>query len=336
MKLVKLLVLFFLLSPIAVYSQQMPVYSQYMMNRYLINPAVAGSDGFTSVNLTAREQWAGLPGAPSTKAVSFQSRLLKKSYISRNTSIRRSSRGPTRNARVGVGGYIFNDSNGRTSRTGIEGTYAYHIPFRNYRQLSFGLSTLMYQFKIDDFANPNDGVDNIDPLLYGLQSFVVDFSVGAYYTDKDYYGGISIKNISGSALSFGSSTWEASEIGQHIYLSGGYRFYLPADFELIPSAQFTFSNNLRTQYDLSAKAVYRKDYWAGLTFRPSFSDDRALSKPTNIIVAFMGLKFDKYYLGYSIDFSFGDIHQYQYGSHEFVFAIKFGDNARRYRWTQRY
>ena len=42
------------------YSQQLPVYSQYMMNKFLINPAVAGSEGYTSFNLTAREQWIGL------------------------------------------------------------------------------------------------------------------------------------------------------------------------------------------------------------------------------------------------------------------------------------
>ena len=64
------------------FGQQLPVYSQYMMNMFLINPAIAGADGYTSVNLTAREQWLGLPDSPSTQALSFQTRLLKRSYIS--------------------------------------------------------------------------------------------------------------------------------------------------------------------------------------------------------------------------------------------------------------
>jgi len=28
--------------------------------------------------------------------------------------------------------------------------------------------------------------------------------------------------------------------------------------------------------------------------------------------------------------------KHSYGSHEFMVAIKFGDNARRYRWLNRY
>jgi sRNA-binding regulator protein Hfq len=51
-------------------AQQTPVYSQYMMNGFLLNPAVAGAEGFTAVNVTAREQWLGFQNAPSTYAVS--------------------------------------------------------------------------------------------------------------------------------------------------------------------------------------------------------------------------------------------------------------------------
>ena len=46
-------------------AQQFPIYSQYMMNSFLLNPAVAGHEGYTSVNLTVREQWLGLQDAPS-------------------------------------------------------------------------------------------------------------------------------------------------------------------------------------------------------------------------------------------------------------------------------
>jgi hypothetical protein len=45
-------------------AQQVPLYSQYILNGFLINPAVAGSEGYTAVNLTAREQWIGFKNAP--------------------------------------------------------------------------------------------------------------------------------------------------------------------------------------------------------------------------------------------------------------------------------
>ena len=34
------------------YAQQVPMYSQYIMNGFLINPSFAGRDGYTTVNLT--------------------------------------------------------------------------------------------------------------------------------------------------------------------------------------------------------------------------------------------------------------------------------------------
>src|SRR5512136_632106 len=61
-------------------AQQLPLFSQYNYNKFLINPAHAGSDGFTSFNITAREQWLGYSGAPRTYSLSYQTRFLKRGY----------------------------------------------------------------------------------------------------------------------------------------------------------------------------------------------------------------------------------------------------------------
>ena len=130
-------------------TQQLPLYSQYMMNGFLLNPAVAGSDGFTTLNLTAREQWLGFENAPKTHSFSFQTRVLKKSYIIKSLSARKKIYRPSTKGRVGLGGYIFNDKNGLVQRTGLQLTYAYHI-WLDQTQLSFGLSGSFFQFKLDD------------------------------------------------------------------------------------------------------------------------------------------------------------------------------------------
>ncbi len=77
-------------------AQQVPMYSQYIMNGFLINPSVAGRDGYTTVNLTVREQWVGMEDAPSTYAASFQTRLLRNSYISKSTAVRKKIVKPTK------------------------------------------------------------------------------------------------------------------------------------------------------------------------------------------------------------------------------------------------
>jgi len=48
--------------------QQLPLFSQYIMNGFILNPAMAGYDGYTSVNTTVRQQWLGFEGAPQTYA----------------------------------------------------------------------------------------------------------------------------------------------------------------------------------------------------------------------------------------------------------------------------
>ena len=83
----------------AAFAQQVPMYSQYIMNGFLINPSFAGRDGYTTVNLTVREQWVGLAGAPSTYAASFQTRILKNSFISKSTAVRKRSLNPLKEAR---------------------------------------------------------------------------------------------------------------------------------------------------------------------------------------------------------------------------------------------
>ena len=55
----------------------------------------------------------------------------------------------SRSGRVGYGIYAFTDMAGAFNRTGIQGTYTYHIPFDR-SQLSFGVSLTGYQFRIDE------------------------------------------------------------------------------------------------------------------------------------------------------------------------------------------
>ena len=112
-------------------AQQLPLYSQYMMNGFLLNPAITGSESYTPVRITARQQWIGIEGAPSTQAISAHH--------------------PFKSKNMGVGGYLFNDKFGPVSRTGILTSYAYHINLnRMDSKLGFGLSVCAFQYKMDE------------------------------------------------------------------------------------------------------------------------------------------------------------------------------------------
>jgi len=314
----------------AAIAQQVPMYSQYIMNGFLINPSFAGRDGYTTVNLTVREQWVGMAGAPSTYAASFQTRLLRNSYISKSTAVRKKLIKPTKGSKVGLGGYVFNDNNGIMRRTGIQAVYAYHISMGQTggypNNLSFGLALTAYQLAIN-----TDGLiyDPDDPLLnsYDRSVFIPDFNFGASFTTSKYYVGFAMTNLlRGSLLFADTSSTRRTELG-HYFLTGGVKFPLAADWILEPSAFIKSSDMLfkSIQLDLTTRVYYKDDYWAGLSWRTN-----------DAIIMMIGFRYDKFYFAYAFDFTLTDIRKQSFGTHELTLAVKFGESARRYRWINAY
>jgi type IX secretion system PorP/SprF family membrane protein len=315
-----------LIISINVNAQQLPLYSQYLYNKFLINPAVAGSDGYTSFSLTAREQWVGYYGAPRTFSFSGQTRILKRSFILKQTKVKKSIYRPKSDGKVGIGGYIFSDKNGLVQRTGFQAAYSYHLWLQNRTQLSLGLAFTGYHFKIDEkelnFEDPNEPLLNSD-LRKGI--FVPDASFGIYLLDARYSVGFSAEQLFQSVARFGSDAYGKFKISRHYYIFGSYNFARGPYMELQPSFLFRMSEQFKPQADFGLTYIYNQAFWAGLAYRTS-----------GVIIANMGVKYQKLFFGYAFDFTLQEIQRITYGSHEITLAIKFGDNSRRYRWLDRY
>src|SRR6478672_2652133 len=118
-----------ILSALISQGQQLMASSFYDMYGTLHNPAVAGSKHYGSIGGTFRTQWSGIPGAPQTALV------FGDTYLSK--------------AKIGLGGYIYNDVTGPTTRNGIQMSYAYHIPMKNNGDFSLGLEVRVLQFTYD-------------------------------------------------------------------------------------------------------------------------------------------------------------------------------------------
>jgi type IX secretion system PorP/SprF family membrane protein len=302
------------------------LYSQYLYNKFLINPAVAGSDGFTSFNLTAREQWVGLAGAPSTFSFSGQTRILKKSFIMKQTNVKKNIYRPKSDGKVGVGAYVFSDKSGLVQRTGFQASYAYHIWLQKNTQLSLGLAFIGYQFKInvtkEDFEDPNDPLLNSD-LRKGV--FIPDASFGVHLLNAKYSLGFSADQLFQAAAKIGSDAYGRFKMSRQYYLFGSYIFEQGPYIELQPSFLFRMSQQYKPQADIGITYINNQAFWAGLAYRTS-----------GAVIANIGVKYQKIFFGYAIDFTFSQIQRITYGTHEITFAVKFGDNARRYRWLERY
>ena len=102
------------------FAQQDAGFSMYFFNPVYVNPGYAGSRELFSGSLVHRSQWAGMRGAPVTQSLSMHSALP--------------------NTHVGLGFQFYNDKAGPMSNTGINLTYAYHLPVGDESILAFGLS----------------------------------------------------------------------------------------------------------------------------------------------------------------------------------------------------
>ena len=308
------------------FGQQLPIYSQYLYNKFLINPAVAGSDGYTSFNLTAREQWVGYSGAPRTFSFSMQTRLLKKNYSLRNSRLRNNAYRPKSDGKVGLGGYIFSDKNGLVQRTGFQFSYAYHMWLPNSTQFSMGLALTGYHFKINEdeinFEDPNEPWLN-NELRRGI--FVPDATFGAYLLNAKYNIGFSADQLFQATAKIGDYAYKNFKMSRHYYLFGSYYFDVGNDIEIQPSVLIMTSEQLKPQADIGVTYIYNQDFWAGLTFRTS-----------GALIANVGVKYNNLFIGYAFDFTLQEIQRITYGTHEITFALKLGDSARKYRWLDRY
>jgi type IX secretion system PorP/SprF family membrane protein len=320
-------------------AQQTPRFSQYIMNEFVINPAVAGADGRTSINLSMRKEWIGFSkNSPETYSLSAQTRILKSPFrVFRKGSVNR-LRERTK-GRVGFGANLFNDKNGAIRRTGLETTYAYHITGNN-GQLSFGLTASLVQLKF----NSSDMVfkDNSTEVMQGVinqSAYIPDFGVGINYLNRSFHIGASVSHVFESPVVLGGSDYKSSEIGykrDYFLIAALHKeFANNPDWQYEPSVFVKMYDLLNfkggysgpgTQVDFTYKLFYMNRYWMGAMVRTNAD--------FGVMLGFKTLS--DLYISYAFDYGSNELSRNSYGSHEIVLSKKFGDTARRYLWLDRY
>jgi type IX secretion system PorP/SprF family membrane protein len=320
---VGLIVLGIILNTI-VYAQQTPVYSQYMFNKFLTNPAIAGSEGYSAINLTVREQWLGIKDAPKTYSVSYQTRVNPRSFINNFSFLRKKTQKPNTLGNVGLGVYLFNDHRGLINQTGLQLTYAYHIEMDDI-QLSFGLSGSLTQFKIS--KENIELADDQDKLILNnnLTTYYPDMSFGVYITSPEYFAGFSVTDLMQSSIKFNSSGLNNYRKLRNYNLSGGYRFKLDKDYAIEPSMYFKTTEQFNNQLDITTRVYYQNSYWGGLGYRTG-----------GAVYAMVGMKYDNFYFGYAYDYAFNALQTNSIGSHELMVTYKFGKINRKFKWLERF
>lgn len=284
----KLTYIFLLLCPLLSRAQQDPLYSQYLFNQAIINPAYSGIHNITSATLISRYQWMGLEGAPQTNTLNGHSSFFQD--------------------RIGLGVTFVNDQLGVNSNNELSLAYAYKVKFSN-SVLAFGLQAGVTSFKYDysrlefEFMN--------DPAFEPSQdSFTkMNFGTGVFYTGKNYYLGASIPRMRDVQVDDG--VINSNRYKRHVYLSGGYVFDQGLKVKFKPSFLVRMVDNQKASVDINASFLLNDELWIGAMTR-NFN-----SYGANIQLNFAG----RFRLGYSFELPSNALISSTFGTHEFMVGI---------------
>lgn len=282
------------LASFSVKAQQLPMYSQYMFNGFLLNPAVAGTTEHIPIRLTARQQWLGIEGAPQTMALSGHMLFSSK--------------------KVGAGGYLFHDQFGPVSRTGLLAAYSYHLDLPSIKsKLALGLSAVVFQYQLraDDLI----ALDLGDPAMTGARqtAIVPDANFGAYLHNSRYFVGVAATQLIQLKMNLGDYASKDTRMVRHYFVTGGYQFVLNDDFELEPSVLLKATERTPMNMDINAKVIFKKSYWLGVSYR----SDKDL-------ICLLGVKSGRFVIGYAFDYPFSPLQDYTSGTHELMIGFDLG------------
>jgi type IX secretion system PorP/SprF family membrane protein len=317
-------------------AQQRPHYTQYILNNYILNPALSGIENYADVKISTRDQWVGLKGAPKTTYFSIQAPVGKKDYRTSSTSFEVPGENPRgRNywesytaaaPHHGIGLTMINDRTGSFNRLTIDATYAYHLGLSPTTNLAAGFSAGITDVSIDKSKNDFSGSgDPYDPATGNAISGEInrirpDLGVGLWLYSRNYFIGLSAQQVIPQKLSFSD---DAAYIAKgrlipHVFLTAGYRFLLGESVNVIPSVMLKYvqgSSKNDFQPEANLKLQYLDLLWLGGSYR--YQDGYAGMIGINVSNTFN--------VGYAYDITTTALNTVSRGTHEFIVGFLIGN-----------
>jgi type IX secretion system PorP/SprF family membrane protein len=275
-----------------------PVYSQYLQNGLIINPAYAGSRGALSTFMSYRMQWQNITRAPVIQSVSLHS--------------------PMKNDRVALGLQAQFMQYGYTKAQSVYATYAYNIRALS-GILSFGLKGGFDRSNSDysniSLINPKDPVF----LSSGKPYFLPNIGAGVYYYNDKLFAGLSVpKFLSYKRTGTGGTEAFHSFNNYELLFSAGGLVTFSQGFKFKPSVLINYSlqnGKQLNQLDLNANFILGDILWIGGSWRTT----------EEVAVGIVQVQINPQLMfGFSYDYSVGKMDKYEKGgSYEFILRYEF-------------
>lgn len=304
-------------------AQQKPQYTQYILNNYIINPAVTGIENYIDVKAATRQQWTGLQNAPQTSYLTAHMPLGKSNDWGSSTSYGMVGDNPlgrsykddyqAAESHHGIGVIAVVDKTGPLSNAVFNLTYAYHVGLAPKLNLAVGVGAGISKISLN--TNEITLENPVDAAIAGggtINKLKPDINAGIWLYSVDFFAGASVQQLLPQALSFSdNSTYNSGSTVPHYFMTAGYRFWLNDDITIIPSMMLKVVNPSPMGIDLNTKVSFRDKIWIGGGYRKgdSFS---------GLIGFNVGSLFN---LGYSYDFTTSALNTVSKGSHEIVLGL---------------
>lgn len=292
-------------------AQQRPQYSQYMLNNYLLNPAITGIEDYADIRVSTRRQWVGLDGAPVTYYVSAHTPLNKGAA---------SNKFHKELAHHGVGVAFHTDKTGPLRRSGLTGSYAYHLPLTRTINLAAGAAVGLIRNSLNstelEFTNPND------PLIGSgnLNNNQFDLNLGLWLYARNFSVGVAAAQLLEGAGSFRTPEDNRAAFGlqRHYFITGSYRLEPTETLDIIPSVMVKLASPSPASIDASVRAIYDERFWVGASYRHK-----------DALVGMVGVYISPLLdVSYSYDATLSSINRVSSGTHEVVLGFKLLNNRR--------
>jgi type IX secretion system PorP/SprF family membrane protein len=315
--------------------QQIPQFSQYMLNPYLMNPAVAGTTDLYHINAAYRKQWAGVTDAPVTFYLSGHGHVGKEHPR---------LRGIHKNQNTwhnGLGFILMADQTGPTSNNYFSVTYSYDMSLSKAVRLSFGLSAGLQQFILDNEKIKLRKETSPVPVS-GINRLMPDFNFGVWMYHKLWYMGVSFNHLLSNNINttpFPDPTG-VNRLSRHYFITAGCVLQLLRDpvINLIPSFVIKSIENrpndnknlgpwnqMTPLVDFNLKITFKQIrwednhlLWAGVSYRTQEG-----------IVAMIGARLTRNIdFGYAYDYTLSALQPVAMGSHELMVGYRIVPNQR--------
>ena len=232
-----------MLASLRMFGQQDPLYSLYLNNPLLINPAYTGMNNNLTMFAGYRSQWAGFDGSPTTVNAGAHTSLWQN--------------------KMGAGFYVASDKIGENTNTQVTGSYAYKLPINAGTTLSFGMQAGFMNYKVDPSQLTLQ--DATDPLFTPVNQMTPSIGAGVMLKGDRYLLGISVPRLVNGTFDLGGQKINVYE--QHFYILGSYLFHISERLVLKPSVLLKAVSGAPLSTDLNFNLIIDRNYSAGIYTR---------------------------------------------------------------------